>query len=346
MSTNVNTEAGMNRKLGTVAMLISATAMGLVPLFGRMSTYADMYDPEAGINAGKSVGAFMATGRMTMGLVFFFILVVLTGKFSLFKQTKLTAPIALGGLFIGLSLGCYVTSTLLTNTSYSVLLIYTGPVVCVVLARIFRKEPISWLQYCCLLVVFVGMLFGSNLMGWKDGAFFADLNIFAEVPGMPMAGIGNIFGLASGLFYGASMFFNGYNKEVDSSVRGIWNFLFAALGAGGLCLILNTLGTTGTADASWALDLHLSTFNWISAAGFWVICGPVALGLLLVAGRHLPAPDYGVIAYWEVPVAVLISFFILGEPFTINTAIGSILIIGGGAIPTLSTMMSGKKAKA
>ena len=34
-------------------------------------------------------------------------------------------------------------------------------------ARIFRKEPMSGLQWICLLIVFIGMLFGEGLLGFR-----------------------------------------------------------------------------------------------------------------------------------------------------------------------------------
>lgn len=52
--------------LGTIAMLISATGMGLVPLFSRWATRTDMFDGALGLNAGDSIGALMAVGRMSM----------------------------------------------------------------------------------------------------------------------------------------------------------------------------------------------------------------------------------------------------------------------------------------
>ena len=133
----------MNRKMGTIFMLISATGMGLVPLFSRWGTRTDMFDATQGLNGSDSIGAIMAIGRMAMGLVFFLILMVATHKVTTFKKLKLTPAIALGGLMIGMSLACYVTSTLMTTVANAVMFIYTGPVICVLLARIFRKEPMS-----------------------------------------------------------------------------------------------------------------------------------------------------------------------------------------------------------
>ena len=336
----------MNRKWGTIAMLLSATGMGLVPLLSRAATRVDFLDGTKGLNAGDSVGAFMATGRMSMGILFFAILLFATHKTGVFKKLKLTPAIALGGLMIGLSLACYVTSTLMTSVANAVLFIYTGPVFCVLLARIFRKEPMSKLQWICLAAVFVGMLFAEGLVGFGAGGFRVDLNFETSTPEFPQKGVGDIFGLLSGVFYGASMFFNGYRKDADTTARGVWNFIFVTLGAGSMTLVMNFLGTSGITDASWALNLQLTSFNWISAVVFWIVCGPVALGLLLVAGRNLPAADYSTIAYWEVPVALFIGLVIFGEAFTVNTIIGTVLIVGGGAIPALKGMRNARSQAA
>ena len=330
--------------LGTIAMLISATGMGLVPLFSRWATRTDMFDGALGLNAGDSIGALMAVGRMSRGVLFFVVIMFATGKVETFKKLKLTPAIALGGLMIGMSLACYVTSTLLTTISNAVLFIYIGPVVCVVLARIFRKEPMSALQWVCLVAVFIGMLFGNNLMGFNESGFFVDFNLVPSTPEFPQKGLGDAFGLASGFFYGASMFFNGYRKDADTTARGVWNFIFAVLGAGVITVVLNSLGANPGME-NWALNIHFTAFNWIGALLLWVICGPVALGFLLVAGRNLPAADYGTIAYWEVPVAIFVGLVVFGEALTVNTILGGILIIGGGAIPSIKGMLSARKMR-
>ena len=330
--------------LGTIAMLISATGMGLVPLFSRWATRTDMFDGALGLNAGDSIGALMAVGRMSMGVLFFVVIMFATGKVETFKKLKLTPAIALGGLMIGMSLACYVTSTLLTTISNAVLFIYIGPVVCVVLARIFRKEPMSALQWVCLVAVFIGMLFGNNLMGFNESGFFVDFNLVPSTPEFPQKGLGDAFGMASGFFYGASMFFNGYRKDADTTARGVWNFIFAVLGAGVITVVLNSLGANPGME-NWALNIHFTAFNWIGALLLWVICGPVALGFLLVAGRNLPAADYGTIAYWEVPVAIFVGLVVFGEALTVNTILGGILIIGGGAIPSIKGMLSARKMR-
>lgn len=333
----------MNRKWGTIAMLISATGMGLVPLFSRWGTRTDMFDGLQGLNAGDSVGALMATGRMTTGLIFFTILLFATHKVGVFKRMKVTPAIILGGVMIGLSLACYVTATLLTTVANSVLFIYTGPVICILLARIFRKEPMSVLQWICLVAVIIGTLFGNNIIGFTENGFEVSFSLEMSTPEYPQKGIGDIFGLLSGVFYGSSMFFNGYRKDADTTARGVWNFLAAALAALAVTLIMNFLGTSGVVPSNWALNVHLTPFNWVGAFLLFIFSGAVALGMLLVAGRNLPAADYGCIAYWEVPVALFVGLVVFGEALTVNTIIGGVLIIAGGAIPAVKGIIEGSR---
>lgn len=346
--TETEGSGGYKMKLGfgVIAMLISATGMGLVPLFSRWATRTDMFDGALGLNGSDSIGALMACGRMGMGVLFFVILLLATHKVHVFKKLKLSPAIALGGLMIGMSLACYVTSTLMTTVANAVLFIYTGPVICTVLARIFRKEPMSILQWACLAVVFVGMMFGEGLLGFGVGgqAFGFDFNLVPATPEFPQKLVGDAFGLLSGVFYGASMFFNGYRKDADTTARGVWNFLFAVVGAGAITVIMNIVGQQPGLE-NWQLVVNFTTFNWVGAVLLWIICGPLALGFLLVAGRNLPAADYSTIAYWEVPVAIFIGLVVFGEALTVNTILGIVLVIAGGAVPSIRGMIAGRKQK-
>ena len=333
----------MNRTWGTIAMLISATGMGLVPLFSRWGTRTDMFDGTAGLNAGDSVGALMAVGRMTMGFIFFVVLLFATHKVGMFKKMKVTPAIILGGVMIGASLACYVTATLLTTVANSVLFIYTGPVIMIVLAAIFRHEKISLLQGICIIAVIIGTLFGNNIMGFTENGFEISFSLEMSTPDYPQKGIGDIFGLLSGVFYGSSMFFNLYRKDADTTCRGVWNFLAAALAALVIMLTMDFLGRSGMVPSNWELNLHLTPFNLIGAVLLWIFSGAVALGMLLVAGRNLPAADYGCIAYWEVPVALFVGLVVFGEALTINTIIGGVLIIGGGAVPAVKGIIEGNR---
>ena len=63
---------------------------------------------------------------------------------------------------------------------------------------------------------------------------------------------------------------SGYRKDADTTARGVWNFIFAVLGAGLITIILNSLGSQPGME-NWALSVHFTTFNWIGAVLLWII---------------------------------------------------------------------------
>ena len=67
----------MNQKLGFVSMILSATGMGLVGAFGRLSTPVD---PATG--SKYIIGDFLAAGRMMVGVLGFLLLIVALEKSS------------------------------------------------------------------------------------------------------------------------------------------------------------------------------------------------------------------------------------------------------------------------
>ena len=313
------TDYVMNKKLGAIAMLLAATGMGLVGTFSRGTT--------AGLaDADKSViGSFLAFGRMTVGLLGFIIILLLTGKAGLFRRTRLSTTVILGGVSIGLSLGCYISSTLMTSIANAVFLIYTGPLFCALLARIFRKEKISVLSGIFLSLVFVGMLLTIGIIDFKNGSLTLGLDLSSHSEEFPRKSLGDLLGLLSGVLYGLAMFFYGYRKDVDSVVRGVWNFFWASSATLVLSFVMRPWRGVATFTAS----------NWMGAVALFIVCGLFALGFLIVAGRNLPAVEYSTISYWECPVVIVLGLLLWHEPLSAVGVIGGVLVVGGGMAPII-----------
>lgn len=318
------TEYVMNKKLGAIAMLLSATGMGLVGTISRGAT--------AGLaHADKSViGSFLAFGRMTVGLLGFILILIFTRKVGLFRRTRLSTTVILGGVSIGLSLGCYISSTLMTTMTNAVFLIYTGPLFCALLARIFRKEKISVLSGVFLSLVFLGMLPTIGIIDIKNGSLTFGLDLSTGNPKFPQKSLGDLLGLLSGVFYGLALFFYGYRKDVDSVVRGVWNFVWAACATLAMSIVLRP----------WHGVASFTAANWMWAVVLFLVCGLFALGFLVVAGRNLPAVEYSTISYWECAVVIVCSLLIWKEQLSPMGIIGGLLIVGGGLAPIVVDAVS------
>lgn len=323
----------MDQRTGVIALILSTTGMGLAGCLTRGATRVDFFGTE--YVAGESIGAFMTLGRMVCGLITFAVLVLATRRVQELLRTRVTPSIILGGLCIGVALSLYMVSTLLTTLADSVFLIYTGPLFCTLLARIFRHERIGAVQGICLLFVFFGMLLTSGIVSVSEAGVVFGFDLASSEPGYPKKGLGDLLGLLAGLFYGFSLFFNGYRKDCDSVVRGVWNFGAASVGSIGVALAL---------CAFWPLgQVSMTAANWGFAALLWVVCGPFALGLLLVAGRNLPAVEYSTIAYWECIVSLLVGALVYQEPMSASTCIGGVFIVAGGILPAFRSFFTRKE---
>ncbi|MCI9129298.1 MAG: DMT family transporter [Eggerthellaceae bacterium] len=322
-----------DQRKGVIALLLSTTGMGLTGLLTRGATRPEFFGTE--VVAGEPIGAFMTLGRMVCALIVFAIMLIATHRARLFRDTRLTSSIILGGLCVGIAMSLYMVSTLLTTLADAIFLIYTGPLFCTILARIFRRERIDAAQWICLLFVFAGMLLTSGMVSLKETGISFGFDLATSEPGYPKKGLGDALGLLSGLFYGASLFFNGYRKDCDSIVRGVWNFAAASVGSLVVACVL---------CAFWPLgEVTMDPANWGFAFALWMICGPFALGLLLVAGRNLPAVEYSTIAYWECVVSLLVSALVYQEPLSSSTIVGGAFIVAGGMLPALRSLLPAKE---
>lgn len=325
----------MNKKLGFTAMLLSATGMGFVGTFGRLST---PINPETG--AKYIIGDFLAFGRMTVGALGFLLIIIAVKKLAKLRATKMSFAIVAGGLSIGASLALYVSSTLMTSIANAVFLIYTGPLFSAILAWIFLKEKISLRNALFLIMVFVGMVMTIGLINYTAGEGLSFGIQLGADPKFPNKTIGDLFGLASGLFYGLALFFYRYRGDVDSEVRGFWNFIFGAVGA-----LIVMVFRVSLLDPTNPFEV-MSPTNWGWAIGMFLFCGLFAIGFLVVAGKHLMAVELSTVSYWECVVALILGAVIWAESLTVIGAIGGVLIIVGGMAPILFDLMSRKQAPA
>ncbi len=314
--------AVMNKKLGFIAMILSATGMGLVGTFGRLAT---PINPATGTK--YIIGDFLAFGRMTVGALGMVLILLAVRKIALLRTTKISFTVVAGGLSIGMSLAFYVSSTLMTSIANAVFLIYTGPLFSAILAWIFLKEKISLKQAFYLVLVFVGMLMTIGLINYTAGEGLTlglELGTNSKYPNKV---VGDIFGLVSGLFYGLALFFYRYRGDIDSEVRAFWNFVFGALGA-----IVVMVFRIMTLDSTNPLQVMTSS-NSAWASGMFVVCGLFALGFLVVAGKNLLAVELSTTSYWECVVALFLGLFFWNEALTPIGLIGGLLIVVGGMAP-------------
>lgn len=290
----------INRRLGIVAIIVSASAMGLAGFFGRMAT-----------PPGAVIGEALTFGRMAVGALGMLLMLASTRGFGILRRTRLSWSVVLGGLFLGLSLATYLSATVLTDLSRSVALHYLGPVVATFLAWAIRKETVTWTEMVSIATGFVGMMLAAGLVGVEPVSASSDQLL------------GDVLAAVSGVLYGAALLCYRYRTDMPSDVRSFWNFAFGAVGAAGMVALTRP-------DLSGMTATH-----WTWAAAFFLVCGLLALGLLVVAGKHLRAVELSALSYWEVVVAMLLGVALFGESFSALGAVGAGLIVVAALVPFL-----------
>ncbi len=287
----------MDRRLGVVAILVSATAMGFAGLFGRLAS-----------PTGAVIGEALTLGRMLFGAVGMVLVLAATGRLGWLRRTRLSWSVVLGGVFLGLSLATYLSATVLTTLSLAVVLHLLGPVLATVLARVVLGERLPRLGSLSLVASVAGMVLASGLLEPSS----------ADVPDGHSMGV--LLGALSGLLYGVALLCYRRRGDMPSDVRSFWNFVFGALGAGAMVAITRP-------DLS-----RMNAVHWAWAGAFFLVCGLLALGLLVVAGKHLRAVELSALSYWEVVVAVGVGAVVYGEALSGPALLGTGLVVAGAAV--------------
>lgn len=291
----------MSRRIGVIAILLSAAGMSLSGLFARMAT-----------PAGAATGEALTLGRMAVGAVGMLVIIAFAGRLRQLRRVKLSPAVVLGGVFLGLSLATYLSATVLTDLSRAVVLHYLGPVLCTVLAAVVLKERVSPADALSLGGSFVGMVLAAGLFGTDTGPMTRN-----DV-------LGTVLAAASGVFYGLALLSYRYRADMPSDVRSFWNFAFGAVATAGMVLLVrpDLSGMTAT--------------NWAWAGGFFVVSGLLALGLLVVAGKHLRSAELSGLSFTEVVGATLVGAIVYSETFSPVMVLGTVLILVAAVVPLVS----------
>jgi len=297
-SPDVSAGSHRNRTLGIVAIIVSTTAMGGAGVFGRLAS------PD-----GAVIGEALTLGRMLVGALGMLVVLTATRRLGVLRRTPLSWSVVLGGVFLGLSLATYLSATVLTSLSLAVVLHLLGPVIATVLARAVLKEHVSELAVATLTTSVVGMMLAAGLIGET------------RPPSTDEQILGVVLAAASGVLYGAALLCYRLRADMPTDVRNFWNFVFGSAGAAAMVAVTrpDLSGMTAT--------------NWAWAVTFFVVCGFFALGLLVIAGKHLRAAELSALSYWEVVVALLLGAAVFGESISLLAAIGAGLIVVAALMP-------------
>lgn len=188
-----------------------------------------------------------------------------------------------------------------TSLANATLGYYFAPVFVMLLSPTILKEPLPLKKILCMIIAIIGMTF---IVG--NGITAAEKN---DVLGL-------IWGLVAAAFYASLMLLNKFIKGINRLEVTI-----IQLGTTASILLPYVLFTEGIT----ILNVSVSSLPFILLLG--IINTGVGFWLYFSSMENLKGQSIAMLSYIDPFVAILISGFILREPFTLLQMIGGILLL-------------------
>ncbi len=208
--------------------------------------------------------------------------------------------LVLSGMAMGINWVLLFESYKYTTISLATLSYYFAPVLVTLACPLLFRERLTGKQILCFVMSTVGLI----LIIGVDAGSGQDL-------------IGILYGLGAAVFYGAVILMNKSIRQVAGTHRTLIQFL------GAILILIPYVALTGGVTLE-----ELNTTGWICLLVVGLVHTGVNYCLYFSSVKDLDGQRVAILSYIDPLVAVLISFFVLGESMTIPQLIGGGLILG------------------
>jgi len=228
--------------------------------------------------------------------------------------------LVLGFLMLGLGNGGVVVAELWVPSGMTAVIVATAPFWMVAVERLFPGgERLRTQHWIGLALGFAGIV----VLVWRDlqqgGA--AGRNFALGVVALQVACAGWAVG---------SSYSKRHTKGLDPLSAAAWQMFF-----GGAWMLL-----AGTVTGEWA-GFAPSTRSSLAVLYLSLVGSIAGYGAYLYALRYLRVSFVALYAYVNPVIATLLGVWLLAEPFTVQTALGAAIILGGMAIVTTARQRPG-----
>lgn len=279
------------KRLGPVCILLAGILWGIIGLFVR--TLSDTGYTSMEIVAMRAIITFAVLG----------VYLLLFGRRYFKIKIKDLWCVAGTGLFSILFFNyCYFTTITLTSLSVASILLYTAPIMVMLLSLWLFHEKLTWIKGIALVMAFAGCVLVAGL---------------GNTLGRPINAQGLFIGLGAGFGYALYSIFGRYalNRGYPPLTITFYTFVFASVG----CLFFvdpsHILGT---------LSLHPDTVFPVLLLG--VLTSAAAYLLYTYGLTQVESSRASIMASIEPVVATLMGFFVFGETLSLAAILGIVLV--------------------
>lgn len=277
-----------NKKVfGTICGILAAVFYGTNPL-GALKLY------EQGMNT-NSVLFFR------FGLAWLIIAIIMLFRKESVRVTKREFCVltSLGLLFIASSLTLYLSFHYMAAGVASTLL-FTYPIMTAVIMALFFKEKASFRTILAIVISLVGVV----LLYWSDN-------------GGTLSTLGVILVLVSALTYALYIVVvNRFPVEMSSFKMNFYIIFYCAIGM----LLFGLISGN-------ELIVPQNGTSWFYVSWLAVVPATLSLVLMVYASKYVGATPTAILGALEPMTAVLIGIFVFNESFTLQLALGIVLIL-------------------
>jgi len=243
--------------------------------------------------------------RLILGSMLLTILAFLTkNKFTV--KLKSHVYIFVLALIAVFHLWIQVTGLKFTTASNTGWIIGTAPIFMAILAAIFFKEKVKFLQAGGILIAMFGVLL---LIGKGN---FQSISLIENK--------GDLMVLASAFTWGV---YSMVNKKISLSYSPLMTILYLFLM---MAIIIIPFNVNENSVNS---VIHLSAVGWISILFLGLLCSGVAYVIWAQALRDIESAKVGAFLYFEPIVTVAAAWFFLNEAITVLMIVSGIIITIG-----------------
>ena len=292
---------------GTIMVLFSAAAFGLMPVFAKLA-YAEGLNLQTLLAirftlAGISIWAIWAVSgrRYRTGV---------EGATEAARPDKqmIVPLIALGALgYVGQSLSYFTALNQISATATG-LLLYTYPILVTVLAFLFFREPLTPQKLVALLLASIGALLV--------------LGLFSVVLGLGGSGLGALNPVGVAWAVAAALIYSLYIIAGTRFTRGVDPLYASAViitSAAGVYLVWGLLAGT--------LDFNFSGLGWVWAIAIALVSTTLAIATFFMGLAQTGPSRAAIISTLEPAVTVFTAALVLGESISLEQLLGGAFIL-------------------
>lgn len=259
--------------------------------------------------------AVIALGRGIIGSIFLLLTAMIAKKPldipAIKKNLKL---LIISGIAIGVNWILLFESYKYIPVSTATLCYYLSPVFVTMASPVILKEKLTGTKIACIGAALLGMVLISGVLQGNDGA------------DSQFTGI--LLGCGAAVLYASVVLINKFIKDIPAN-----DCTAMQLGTVAVVLLPYVLLTENLAAIEWsAVNLAMLVFVGIVHTG-------IAYKLYFGAVPFVEGQTIALLSYIDPVITIVLAAIVLGEPLTIYSVVGAVLILGS----TLVSELVGKK---